>query len=231
MALLILFLVLGVLMIIGLMPGSHNHREWLLTIVLGSFILFTTVYLLILSREQARNAKFAARTSNELKSPRERREDLRRRRLARSRSQSRSRVLGIEPSHRRSGKRHVPQASLRRQDELRISQGIRDAAREQADARQRRGRRVRSDEAQPIGRRYLEGLSRSHPSTSRGRPVSQAGIRRQEELRIAQGRAYAAETGVDAQHITETAGERRKRERLRRRRKRFWRETDWGSSA
>ena len=230
MALLILFLVLGVLTIIGLMPGSHNQRDWLLAIVLGAFVLFTTVYHLILSREQARNVKLAARKENELKSPRERREDIRLLRRLRSRRKSRSRVFEFG-SGLGSGKPRIRLESLRRQDELRVRQGIRDAARERADASRHRGRRVRSDEADPIDRRHLEGLSRSHSRRFRGRPVSEAGIRRQEELRVEQGRAYTAESGASAQLDAETVGERRKRDRLRRQRERFWRETDWGCSA
>lgn len=235
MSLLVLFLVLFVLMIVGLMPGSHNQRDWLLAIVLGAFIVFTSVYHLIITREQARNAKLAARKHNELKSPRERRNDLRdlrnlrRRRLGSSRGHSRSRVLEFG-SGLGSGKPRIRQASLRRQDELRVRQGMRDAAEERADAMRHRGARVRSDEEDPIGRRHLERLSRSHSRKSSSRPVSQAGSRRQEELRIEQGRSYAAESGESARLITETVGERRKRDRLRRRRERFWRETDWGCS-
>lgn len=227
MALLVLFLVLFALMIVGLTPGSHNHRDWLLAIVLGAFVLFTTVYLFLLSREQARNVRLATRKEDQWKSPRERRDDLRLRRYARSRMRSRSRVLGFGSSPG-SAKPRIRQASLGRQDELRVRQGIRDAARERSDARRHRGDRVRSDVEDPIGRRHLEGLSRSDSRRSRGRPVSQAGIRRQEELRIEQGRAYAARDGDSARHTTETAGERRKRDRLRRRRERFWREVDWG---
>jgi len=211
------------------MPGSHNQRDWILAIVLIAFILFTTVYHFILSREQARNVKQAARDSSELKSPRERRDDLRRRRYAKSRSQSRSRVVGIG-SGLGSGKPRIRQASLRRQDELRVRQGMRDAAEERAHAMRHRRARVRSDEEDPIGRRRLERLSRSHSRKSRSRPVSQAGSRRQEELRIEQGRSYAAESGESARLITETVGERRKSDRLRRRRERFWWETDWGCS-
>ncbi len=229
MALLVLFLVLGVLTIIGLMPGSPNQRGLLLAVVLGAFILFTIVYHLILSREQARNVKLAARNANDLKSPRERLKDLRLLRRSRARRKSRSRVLEFG-SGLGLGKPRIRQESLRRQDELRVRQGIRDAARGRADASRRRGGRVLGDEEDPIGRRHLEGITRAHSRRSRSRSVSQAGIRRQEELRVEQGRAYAAESGETAQLITETAGERRKRDRLRRRRERFWRETDWGRS-
>ena len=230
MALLVLFLVLFALMIVGLTPGIPNHRGGLLAVVLVAFILFTTVYHFILSREHARNVKLAARKDNELKSPRERLDDLRRLRQARSRNKSRSRVLGFGsgPGSRRP---RIRQSSLRRQDELRVKQGMRDAVQDRASARRHRGGRVRSDDETPIGKRRLEGLSRSHSRRSRGRPVSQAGLRRQEELRIEQGKAYAAESDDSAGHVTETAGERRKRDRLRRRRERFWRETDWGCSS
>lgn len=229
MALLVLFVVLFVLMVIGLAPGSPNQRGLLLVVVLGAFILFTTVYHLILSREQARNVKLAARKGNELKSPRERQADLRLLRRSRSHRKSRSRVLEFG-SGQGSEKPRIRQESLRRQDELRVRQGIRDAARERADASRHRGGRIRADEEDPIGRRQLEGSTRAHSRRSRSRSVSQAGIRRQEELRVEQGRAYAAESADSAQFITETAGERKKRDRLRRRRERFWRETDWGRS-
>lgn len=229
MALLVLFVVLFALTIIGLMPGSHNQRGLLLAVVLGSFILFTTVYHLILSKEQARIAKLAARKKDELKSPRERREDLKLLRRLRSRRKSRSRVMEFG-SGLVSRRPRIPQASLRRQDELRVRQGIRDAARARASSWRHRGARVRADEQGPIGRRHLEGIARAHSRRSRSRPISQAGIRRQEDLRVEQGRAYAAESSESAQLITETAGERRKRDRLRRRRERFWRETDWGCS-
>ena len=119
MALLVLFVVLLVLMIIGLTPGSHNQRGLLLAVVLGAFILFTTVYRLILSREQARNVKLAARKGNELKSPRERLEDLRLLRRSRYRRKSRSRVLEFG-SHPGSEKPRIREDSLRRQDELRV---------------------------------------------------------------------------------------------------------------
>jgi len=211
------------------MPGSHNQRGLLLAVVLGSFILFTTVYHLILSREQARNAKLAARKESELKSPRERREDIRLLRRLRSRRKSRSRVLEFGSSLG-SGKPRVRQESLRRQDELRVRQGIRDAARARADASRHRGGRVQAGEEEPIGKRHVERIAKDHSRRSRNRLVSQAGIRRQEELRIEQGRAYAAESGENVRLIAETAGERRKRDSLRRRRERFWRETDWGRS-
>ena len=229
MALLVLFLVLAPLTVIGLMPGSHNQRGELLVVVLGAFIVFTAVYLTLLSRDQARNKRAPRRKDDEWKSTRKRRDDLRLRRHASSRGRSRSRVLGFG-SGLSSGRPRIRQASLRRQDELRVSQGIRDAARERADARRHRGERARSDVEAPIDRRHLEAHTRLHSKRPQGRPLPLAGLRRQEEMRIAQGRAYATADDGGARHITETAGERKKRDRLRKRRKRFWQEIDWGSS-
>ncbi len=49
------------------------------------------------------------------------------------------------------------------------------------------------------------------------------------QLRIEQSMQYAAEEGPFGKHVSETAGERKKRTRLRKRKERFWRELDWGS--
>lgn len=227
MHLLILFSGLVVLMIIGLMPGSIEDRGVLVVVMLAAFALLVVAEFVRVLRERVRRAKRSERRYQGWKSSQERRQDLRVRQRANSRGKRGSRVLGVGTGVG-SGRRKVSQSSLRRQRELRVKQGRRDTSQKRARARQLRGVSRRSKDLASIDRRQDLDDRRSRAESS-GRPqLSPEASRRQEELRIRQGMQYALEDDPYDRFSVETLGERRKRERLRKRQERFWKELRWG---
>lgn len=171
-------------------------------------------------------------------------------------SQSRSRVLYPRPGLA-SGKPRVLQSSLRRQEQLRVEQGRAYARDSQRRGRSiskvvnassgGRSRRSDTGHAQRDSLTNLSGLLGMTPADVRQtdidqnpRPsvrvpraprLSEAAARRQENLRIEQGKRYAAQDNPSARRGLVSVGELQKRERIRKRRERFWRELDWGCGA
>ncbi len=172
------------------------------------------------------------------------------------RAQSGSRVLYPQPSLA-SGSPRVLQSSLRRQEQLRVEQGrayareLRRRGRfnsEVANAHLReRSRRSGTDYRQrdsitnltgllgmtpaDVGQTDIEQIHRPSVGVSRRAELSEAAMRHQEALRIEQGRRYAAQDNLSARRGLVSVGELQKRERIRKRRERFWRELDWGCGA
>lgn len=211
------------LTLIGLMPGDTYERGLPLALVLVGFALVLLVNFLRYLREKYVNAKQSDWEDNEWKSPQERRQDLRWRRSARARSQSGSRVLGVG-SGLGSGRPNIRKSSARRQDELRVEQGRRDAAQTQSRDKLQRRRSIALDEWDSIDSERGPILEQHSGHEARKRQLSLAAERRQAELRIQQGRQYAREANYSAKGGSETVSERRKRRRLRRRRDKFWRQ-------
>ena len=209
------------LTIIGLMPGSiYDDRQGLVALVVAGFGVMVVVDFLKSRAERVGRARRAERRYAGWQVSRDRRLDLR------QRGRNRARRIG---SRRVSRTARISAASLRRQADLRVAQGRRKANRKRSNVNPRREQiDWWTDELAPIGHKHLQGVGRSHARPS-GRPrVSSTAMERQKELRIQQGREYAAEEDAYDRHGTETVGERRKRERLRRRQEKYWKETNWG---
>lgn len=209
------------LTIIGLMPGSiYDDRQGLVALVVAGFGVMVGVEVLTSRAERVGRARRAERRYAGWQTSRDRRVDLRQRGRSRARRTGSSRV---------SRTARVPAASLRRQADLRVAQGRRRANRERSNVKPRREQiDWWTDELAPIGRKHLDGVGRSRARPSSRPRISSAAMERQQELRIQQGREYAAEDDAYDRHGTETVGERRKRERLRRRQERYWKEINWG---
>lgn len=209
------------LTIIGLMPGSiYDDRQGLVALVVAGFGVMVVVDFLKSRAERVGRARRAERRYAGWQLPLDRRLDLR------QRGRNRARRTG---SRRVSGTARVSTASLRRQADLRVAQGRRKAGRKRSSVNLHPERiDWWTDELAPIGRKHLEGASRSRAGRSSSPRVSSAAMERQRELRIQQGREYAAEDDAYDRHGTETVGERRKRERLRSRQEKYWKETHWG---
>lgn len=221
---LILVVVAGIaLTVIGLMPGDTYERGLPLAVVLVGFALLLLVIFFRFLRERYVNAKQPDWEGYEWKSPQARRQDLRWRISARARSRSGSRVLGMG-SGLGSGKPNVRKSSARRQDELRVAQGRRDAAQSQSRDTLQRRRSISVEEREPIDSERETILERRSGREARNRQLSRAAERRQEELRIEQGRQYAREADFSAKGGSESVSERKKRARQRRRRDKFWRQ-------
>lgn len=210
------------LTIIGLMPGSiYDDRQGLVALVVAGFGVMALVDFLKSHRERVGRARRAERRYAGWQLSQDRRLDLR------QRGRNRARRIG---SRRVSRAARVSTASLRRQAELRVKQGRRKADQERVNAKPLPERiDWWTDELAPIGRKHLQGVSRSRARRSSRPRVSSEAIERQRELRIQQGRQYAAEDDAYDRHGTETVGERRKRDRLRRRQEKYWKEIDWGA--
>ena len=228
----VLGVVLVALTVVGLWPGTPNSRSFLLAIVLAGFQLSVLIYFLPDWIESLRRPKQTARGIQEWTSMRKDPREFGNRR--RSRPRSKSRVFEPRPglggrSVVGAGRPHVRQASLRRQEELRVKQGRSDAARGRVHASSRRAHVSRAESVSSSGTGRRKRLNQ--PSIRRTRPaqISQANEERMVQLRIQQSMQYAAEDDSLGKHGSETAGERRKRTRLRKRKERFWRELDWGS--
>ena len=205
------------------MPGSTYDRGLPLAVVLIGFAFVLLVIFLRHVRERIASAKQSDRNNYEWRSPEERRQDLRLRQNARARSRSRSRVLGFGSSLG-TGRTRIQQASLRRQYELRVKQGRRDAARTVSAARLQRRRSAAVEEPDPsdLGRELK--LERRSGRQASSRQLSRAAEQRQEELRIEQGMQYARESNFSAKGGGETVSEKKKRARQKRLREGFWRE-------
>ncbi len=205
------------------MPGSTYDRGLPLAVVLVGFAVVLLVIFLSHVRESVANAKQSDRNNYEWKSPQERRQDLRLRQNARARSRSRSRVLGFGSSLG-TGRTRIQQASLRRQYELRVKQGRRDAARTMGAARLQRRRSAAVEDPDPSDWGRELKLERRSGRQASSRQLSRAAEQRQEELRIEQGMQYARESNFSAKGGGETVSEKKKRARQKRLRERFWRE-------
>ena len=205
------------LTVIGLMPGDTNERGLPLAVVLVGFALVLIVNFIRYLKEKYGSAKQSDWEDYEWKSPQERRQDLRWRRSTRAHSRSGSRVLGLG-----SGRPKLRGLSERRQEELRIEQGRRDAARSHSRDRLRRRRSVSVEKRDPIDNEREPILKRPSEHHARNRQLSGAAERHQEELRIEQGRRYAREADFSAKVGGTTVGERRKRARQRSRRDGPW---------
>ena len=228
----VLGVVLVALTVIGLWPGTPNSRSFLLAIVLAGFQLSVLIYFLPGWIEDLRRPKQTAREIQEWTSMRKDPREFGVRR--RSRPQRKSRVFEPRPglgggSVVGAGRPRVRQTSLRRQEELRVKQGRGDAARRREHASSRRAHVSRAESLMSSGTRRRKRLNQ--PSIRRTRPgqICQANEERMVQLRIEQSMRYAAEDDPLDNHVSETAGERRKQARLRKRKERFWRELDWGS--
>jgi hypothetical protein len=152
----------------------------------------------------------------------------------RSRPRSNSRVFEPRPglggrSVVGAGRPRVRKASLKRQDELRVKQGRLDAARRLVHASSRRAHVSRAESLLSSATGRQRRLNQSSIRPIRSAQIRQANEDRMVQLRIEQSMQYAAEYDLSEKHVSETAGERRKRTRLRKRKERFWRELDWGS--
>lgn len=179
----ILFLALLILMVIGLMPGSIEDRGLLVAVMLSAFALLVVVEFGRVLREKARRARRSERRYGGWKSSRERRQDLGVRRRAVSRDKRGSRVLGVGTGVS-SGRPRVSQSSLRRQRELRVGQGRRDAGQRRAGARQFQGVASRSNDRASTDTRHSLDVEQSRAGSKRRPHVSPEAARRQEELRI-----------------------------------------------
>ena len=209
------------LTIIGLMPGSiYDDRQGLVALVVASFGVMVGVDFLKSRAELVARTRRAERRYAGWQLPLDRRLDLRQR--------GRNRARRIE-SRRVSRTARVSTASLRRQANLRVAQGRRKAGQKRSNVN-RHPERIDwwTDELAPIGRTHLQGAGRSRARPSSSPRISSAAMERQRELRVQQGREYAAEDDAYDRHGTETVGERRKRERLRKRQEQYWKETHWG---
>ncbi|MDE0006264.1 MAG: hypothetical protein OXQ29_26545 [Rhodospirillaceae bacterium] len=209
------------LTIIGLMPGSiYDDRQGLVALVVAGFGVMVGVDFLKSRAEHVGRAQLAEGRYAGWQTSRDRRLDLR------QRGRNRARRIG---SRRVSRTARVSAASLRRQADLRVAQGRRKAGRKRSNVN-RHPERIDwwTDELAPISRKHLKGASRSRAGRSSRTRVSSTAIERQRELRIQQGQQYAAEDDADVRLGSETLGERRKRERLRRRQEKYWKETSWG---
>lgn len=221
---LILIAVAGIaLTVIGLMPGDTYDRGWPVVVVLIVFAVWWLVDFLKSVRERSANTKQSDREGFEWNSPQTRRQDLRRRSNARARRRSGSRVLGVG-SGVGPGRPKIRNSSERRQSELRVEQGRRDAARIGATDRLQRKRQSSVAEPDPINKDREAILKLDAGPGGASRRVSQSAERRQRELRIKQGMQYAREANFSAKGGSESISERKKRTRLRRRQARFWRE-------
>lgn len=209
------------LTIIGLMPGSiYDDRQGLVALVVAGFGVMVGVDILKSRAERVARTRRAERRYAGWQLPLDRRLDLR------QRGRNRARRIG---SRRVSGTARVSTASLRHQANLRVAQGRRKTGRKRSSVKLHPERiDWWTDELAPIGRKQLKSTSRSRAGQSSRPRVSSAAIERQRELRIQQGRQYAAENDAYDRLGTETVGERRKRERLRRRQEKYWKETNWG---
>ena len=205
------------------MPGDTYERGLPLAVVLVGFALLLLVIFFRFLRERYVNAKQPDWEGYEWKSPQARRQDLRWRRSARARSRSGSRVLGAG-SGQGSGKPNIRKSSASRQDELRVAQGRRDAAQSQSRDTLQRRRSISVEEREPVDSERETILERRSGCEARNRQLSRAAERRQEELRIEQGRQYAREADFSAKGGSESVSERKKRARQRRRRDKFWRQ-------
>lgn len=220
-----LWLGLGVagvaLTIIGLMPGSiYDDRQGLVALVVAGFGAMVGISFLKSRAERVGRARRAERRYAGWQLSLDRRLDLR------QRGRNRARRIG---SRRVSRTARVSTASLRRQADLRVAQGRRKAVRKRSNVNPR-PEQVDwwTDELAPIGRKHLQGVDRSRARASSRPPISSAAMERQRELRIQQGQQYAAKDDAYDRLGTETLGERKKRERLRKRQERYWKETNWG---
>ncbi len=222
-----LFVGLIVLTIIGLMPGSIEDRGFLVVLVLSAFALLVVVEFVRVIRDRVWQARRSERRYAGWNSSQERRQDLRVRKRAASFGRRSSRVLDFG-SGVRSPTPRVSPSSIRRQRELRVKQGRRDAGESRVRARILRGVTSGSDDLPSDDRRRNLDVARSRAGSSRRPRVSPESARRQEELRIRQGMQYALEDDRYDRNSVETLGERRKRERLRKRQERFWQEVRWG---
>lgn len=210
------------LTIIGLMPGSiYDDRQGLVALVVAGFGVMVGVDFLKSRAERVPRTRRAERRYAGWQLSLDRRLDLR------QRGRNRARRIG---SRRVSRTARVSTASLKRQADLRVTQGRRKAVRKRSNVNPRPEQiDWWTDELAPIGRRHLEGASRSRARQSSRPRVSSAAMDRQRELRIQQGRQYAAEDDAYDRLGTETVGERRKRERLQRRQEKYWKEIDWSA--
>ncbi len=205
------------------MPGNTYERGLPLALVLVGFALGLFVIFLRYLRERYVNARQSDWEDYEWKSPQARRQDVRWRRSARARSQSGSRVLSVG-SGSGPGKPKIRRSSERRQNELRVAQGRRDASRVGATGRLLRKRPHSGEASAPTDEDRDPILKHSSAPKVGRRQLSRAAERRQAELRIKQGMQYAQEADFSAKGRSESISERKKRARLRRRRDRFWRE-------
>lgn len=203
------------------MPGSiYDDRQGLVALVVAGFGTMVGISFLKSRAERVARARRAERRYAGWQLSADRRLDLR------QRGRNRARRIG---SRRISRTARVSTASLRRQADLRVAQGRRKAGRKRSNVNLY-PERVDwwTDELAPISRKHLKGASGS-PAGRTSRPgVSPTAIERQRELRIQQGQQYAAKDDAYDRLGIETVGERRKRERLRRRQEKFWKETNWG---
>ena len=192
MAWLGLFVILFALTVIGLMPGSIYDREFLVVLVLVGVALWLLVFFLRVLGESVGKARQTRRKYDGWKSPQDRRQDLRLRRRASSPSRSRSRVF--EPrSDLGSGRPWIRQADLRHQEQLRVKQGRRDAARKRANSRRHGEFSDWAEDVAQIDEIRQPIVNRPSARQSGSPQLSQAAERRQEELRVEQGRRYAEE--------------------------------------
>lgn len=228
----VLGVVLVALTVIGLWPGTPNSRSFLLAIVLAGFQLSVLIYFLPGWIESLRRPKQTAREIQEWSSMRKDPREFGVRR--RSRHRRKSRVFVPRPglgggSVVGAGRPRVRQASLRRQEELRVKQGRGDAARRRVHASSRRADVSQAESLSSSGTGRRRRPNQPSIRRTRSAQICQENEERMVQLRIEQSMQYAAEDDRLAKHISETAGERRKRIRLRKRKERFWRELDWGS--